>query len=153
RAGILNVISNESSTIRQSSAVFERSCEAQSTAWPRIGNQIKAAPVFSRSGFVKVHRVGRWSGWSIADLGLLRETPVEFWLSDVRFNHTAPGAVKCEGIADGILAETAERDADRLRKAPAPNGNSHPLIRRDAWEFLPVHPQTGRISSTCFSDF
>ena len=38
-------------------------------------------------------------------------------------------------------------------KAPAPDGNSHPLIRRDAWEFLPAHPQTGRISSIYLSDF
>ncbi len=33
------------------------------------------------------------------------------------------------------LAEPAERDADKVEKAPAPDGNSHPLIRRDAWEF------------------
>jgi hypothetical protein len=50
------------------------------------------------------------------------------------------------------LAEPAERDADKVEKAPAPDGNSHPLIRRDAWSFLPVHPQTRRISPTSLSD-
>jgi len=41
-------------TIRQSSAILARSCEAQATEWQRIGNQIDAAPIFAGADFVSV---------------------------------------------------------------------------------------------------
>ena len=55
----------------------------QPTEWQLIGNQIDAAPILARSDLVNVHRVVSWSDWSIVDLELLRETPVEVWLSAV----------------------------------------------------------------------
>jgi len=61
----------------------------QATEWQRIGNQINAAFIFARADFVNVHRAVSWSDWSIVDLELLRETPMEVWLSAVTDRRTS----------------------------------------------------------------
>ena len=42
-----------------------------------------AAFIFARADFVNVHRAVSWSDWSLVNLELLRETPMEVWLSGV----------------------------------------------------------------------
>ena len=61
----------------------------QPTEWQHIGNQIDAAMIFARADFVNVNRAVSWSDWSIVDLELLRETPMEVWLSAVTDRRTS----------------------------------------------------------------
>jgi len=53
------------------------------TEWQRIGDQINAAFIFAGTNIVNVHRAVSWSDWSIVDLELLREAPLEVWLPAV----------------------------------------------------------------------
>jgi hypothetical protein len=46
-------------------------------------HQIEPAFISAGADFVNVHRAVSYSDWSIVDLELLRETPVEVWLSAV----------------------------------------------------------------------
>ena len=59
----------------------------QPTEWQRIGDEIKAAFVFARADFVKVHKEAwtrqpqRWV--KIIHLSLVRDTTLRAWLSAV----------------------------------------------------------------------